>query len=251
MTTKFEPRKASIRNAFDIFKGQWCSDVPMYGGGPAQLFFDGRIRQFDESIGGFAGKKVLELGPLEAGHTYAMSLLGASEILAVEANQDAFLRCLVVKEAFDLKARFICGDFEKYMRDAPPRVDVVLASGVLYHMKEPLQLIEAICATADQACFWTHYYDRDIIAANPALRPKFGEPETLSFRGRDVVAARQSYLTDLERLDFAGGMEPHSYWVTLDGLAGTFEVLGFEMTVLDRQDAHPHGPGVTFTVRRS
>ncbi|SFH15293.1 class I SAM-dependent methyltransferase [Methylobacterium gossipiicola] len=250
MTANFEKRTASIQNSFDIFSGQWCSDVPIYGGGNAQLFFDARIRLFDEAIGGFAGKKVLELGPLEAGHTYAMTLFGASEIVAVEANRDAFLRCLVVKEAFNLNARFLCGDFERYMGNKPPKVDVVLASGVLYHMKDPLSLIESICNTAEQACFWTHYYDKELIDNNEHLRPKFAPPETLRFKGRTILASKQSYLTDIERTDFAGGMEGYSYWLSLEGLSEAFEALGFKMTIHDMQRDHPHGAGVTFTVKR-
>ena len=179
-----------------------------------------------------------------------MSLLGAEDILAVEANQDAFLRCLVVKEAFNLKARFLCGDFEKYMRNAPPKVDIVLASGVLYHMKEPLELIQAVCATADQACFWTHYYDKALLDRSDHLRPKFGPAESVSFMGREILVARQSYLADLDRTDFAGGMENHSVWISLDGIRDAFDALGFDITVLGKQEDHPHGPGVTFTAKR-
>ncbi len=35
---------------------------------------------------------ILELGPLEGAHTYQL------RILAIEANAEAFLKCLVVKE---------------------------------------------------------------------------------------------------------------------------------------------------------
>lgn len=250
MTTNFENRAASIQNSYDIFAGQWCSDVPIYGGGSAQLFFDARMKQFDAAIGGFAGKKVLELGPLEAGHTYAMTILGASEILAIEANKDAFLRCLVIKEAFNLKARFLCGDFEKYMQNSPPKVDVIMACGVLYHMKDPLGLIQNICHNSDQACFWTHYYDQQVIENNNHLRQKFGKPENVKFMGKNIVVSRQSYLTDTDRTDFAGGMEDYSYWVSLDGLETAFDQLGFDMKILDKQIGHPHGAGVTFTVTR-
>jgi hypothetical protein len=118
-------------------------------------------------------------------------------------------------------------------------------------MKEPIELIEAICATTEHACFWTHYYDQDLIAANPLMADKFGKPETLSFRGLDIVAARQSYNTDTDRTDFAGGMEHYSYWLSLDGIKAIFEALHFEVSVLDTQPDHQHGPGVTFTARRT
>ncbi|QEE39040.1 MULTISPECIES: class I SAM-dependent methyltransferase [unclassified Methylobacterium] len=250
MTTKFETRIAAMSNAFDIFHGQWCSNVPLYGGGPAALFNDSRIVDFDKTIGGFAGKKVLELGPLEAGHTYCMSLLGASEILAIEANQDAFLRCLVVKEIFDLKAKFLCGDFIKYLSLSRPTADVILASGVLYHLEDPLLAIELMTKVADQICIWTHYYDKELIDGNEILAGKFDDPDFQFFNGRKIKYSRQSYKNDLQRTDFAGGVEVHSKWVSLDGLVSAFDALGFSVDILSQQLNHPHGPGVTFVAKR-
>src|ERR1700742_895018 len=104
MDDRFETRYPSIRNAMELFAGKWISQIPVYGYGHASLFEDGRLSLFDTAIGGVAGKKVLELGPLDGGHTYIMSALGAESIIAIEANKDSYLRCLIIKEAFNLPA---------------------------------------------------------------------------------------------------------------------------------------------------
>lgn len=190
LSDQFETRLPSVRNGLDIFKGKWISKVPCFGYGEAAVFEDGRLSLFDEAIGGFAGKRVIELGPLDGAHTFMMSAMGAAQILSIEANKDAFLRCLVLKEAFNINARFLCGDFEKYLLARPPRVDVILASGVLYHMTQPLKLIEAMAATADSICVWTHYYSRQEIESVDHLRTKFSDVRKIAFHGRTITVAR-------------------------------------------------------------
>lgn len=248
---RFETRMPCAANAFEIFAGQWLSKVPVFGLGVSALFDDARIGFFDRALCGFSGKRVIELGPLEGGHTYMMSVLGASEVISVEANKDAFLRCLIVKEAFNLRAKFILGDFEKFLRSNPPRVDVILASGVLYHMQDPLGLIEAMTAAADWVCVWTHYYDHGIIQASENLSKKFTAPvEHADFRGRKIAFARQAYLDDASWSGFAGGTEADSCWIERAGIIDAFDACGFDVLVDSDQQQHPHGPAFTFVAKR-
>ena len=135
-------------NAVNLFSGQWSSRLPApfldLTGGGAALFEDGRIAWGVQSFGGVEGMRVLELGPLEGGHTFMLDRLGVSEIIAVEANTRAFLRCLVVKELLEIDhARYLCGDFNAYLNDAVAEGkswDLCLAIGVLYHQQDPVAL---------------------------------------------------------------------------------------------------------------
>ena len=248
---RFEDRSPSSRNALEIFNGEWSSNIPAFGMGVADLFSDSRLNYFDQEIGGFAGKRVLELGPLEGGHTYMMSLLGASDIVSVEANKKAYLRCLVIKEIFGLKAKFFLGDFMKFLADNPPRVDVILASGVLYHMTDPLGLIRAITRVSDSICVWTHYFDEDIIRANPALSKKFApKTEVVEFEGRSVELCEQSYLSDPEWTGYAGGMERNSFWLRRTSIIEAFSACSFDVSVGPEHPNHPNGPAFTFVARR-
>src|SRR6187549_1828057 len=92
----------SGQNAIDIFKGEWSSQFPPEAGeiqaGQWKLFEDTRLAWGLGRLGGIDGGNVLELGPLEAGHTYMLERAGAASVVAVEANTRAYLKCLIVKE---------------------------------------------------------------------------------------------------------------------------------------------------------
>ena len=48
------------------------------------LFEDPRLQRALAAIGGVAGKDVLELGPLEAGHTYMLEQAGGRHVMAAD-----------------------------------------------------------------------------------------------------------------------------------------------------------------------
>src|SRR5688500_14163804 len=70
----------SPQTAADIFKGEWSSRLPVAGleSGGAELFNDERVKWGVEQIGGVEGKTVLDLGPLEGGHSAMFERLGAA-----------------------------------------------------------------------------------------------------------------------------------------------------------------------------
>jgi hypothetical protein len=166
---KFELRYPSPQTAVDIFAGRWASDLskvcPVVGTGPADLFVgDGRPKLAAEALGNKDGRldgvHILELGPLEAAHSYQLERLGAASIVGVETNVYAFLKCLIVKEILGLKnTRFMFGDALEFITKTEDRFDMVFCSGVLYHMSDPVALIKAICNVTDKCFLWTHYYN--------------------------------------------------------------------------------------------
>src|SRR6188768_2522897 len=71
----------SAQNVVDLFAGEWSSALPPAIGataGSIALFDDDRIRWILERAGGVDGQRVLELGPLEAGHTAMLEAAGAT-----------------------------------------------------------------------------------------------------------------------------------------------------------------------------
>ena len=101
--------------------------------GASPLFEDPRITWAMDTLGIPEGQRILELGPLEAGHSYMLQRAGARDIISIEANTRAFMKCLCVKELLDLhRVHFLLGDFVSYLKQDTSRYDAVMASGVLY-----------------------------------------------------------------------------------------------------------------------
>jgi hypothetical protein len=118
----------------DLLTG-WSSKLPDTAGvvaGPVPLFDDERARWANLHLQGLAGKTVLELGPLDGGHTYMLDRFGVASVLAIEANSRCFLRCLIAKEILGMpSARFLFGDFVPWLEAEARSFDVVWATGVL------------------------------------------------------------------------------------------------------------------------
>jgi hypothetical protein len=237
--------------AFNLFSDTWFSNVPGYGLGAAPHFADGRIQWLEQACGGFAGKSVLELGPMEGGHTYMLVQGGASRVLAVEANSKAFLKCLLVQNALKFNAEFMYGDFRKLLGKRDQRFDLILASGVLYHMTDPVSLLDDMAHASDSICIWTHYYDADVARTNPNMRTHVDvEPRISEFRGRPVSTHRMNYLEAIESKKFIGGTARHACWMTRESLLTVLDALGMTVIVgLDDRD-HPAGPSILLYATR-
>jgi hypothetical protein len=246
------------RNAVDIFRGEWSSRLPSFleadTGGPAALFEDARIPWFAEIAGGVAGKSILELGPLEGGHTSMLEALGAESVLAIEANTRSFLRCLIVKELLGLRrSRFLCGDFLEYLRSSDETFDIGLASGVLYHMENPAELVDLLARRCRERLFvWTHYYDQERIDANPAVARAFVGASPTDYRGFRHTLHRQEYLAPNDVVPgFCGAGTRGSNWLPRADLLRCFEWFGFEIEGVNFDHAdHPNGPALALVARR-
>ena len=93
--------------------------------GSAPLFEIEHVTWGVEVLGGVQGQRVVELGPLEGGHTYLLDRMGAAEVVAVEANTRGLSEVPDQQGAAgDPSARFLCGDALRYLegelaREAP------------------------------------------------------------------------------------------------------------------------------------
>ncbi len=251
MFDEFSVVEPTRQASFDIFKGEWISHVPGFETGTLQLFTDPRINWLGERAGGFVGKRILELGPLECAHTYLMARAGATSILSIESNTRAFMKCLIVKEALGFNADIYLGDFRQFIRRTDQRYDFVLASGVLYHMEEPVELLEGISRITDCFGVWTHYYEQSVLANRPDLSRRFDPRARLeSYRDRTVVTHAQRYLEALEDNAFCGGAARGSRWMTKDSLLGVLDSLGFDIDIGSDEPQHPAGPCLLFLARR-
>jgi hypothetical protein len=193
-----------------------------------------------------SGKSVLELGPLEGGQTYALHNLGASTITAVEGNSRGFLKCLIVKELLALdRANFLYGDVVRYLETTNAFFDIIFASGVLYHMTEPLKLLWLIKHHTNRVYLWTHYYDHDLLAdaLGDQFHTKFGEPITVEYARYRCEAYPQYYGDALDWEGYCGGNAPSSVWLSRGDIINFLRQIGFnKLEIGEENPGGPHGP---------
>ena len=246
-------RLPSAQNVVDLFDGEWSSKMPDGSGlqskpGTATLFSDGRIDWAKKVFGGIADQDILELGPLEGAHSYMLQEAGARSITSIEANTRAFLKCLCVKELFGLnRVSFQLGDFISFLEQNKRKFDIVVASGVLYHMADPVKLLDLISNAADKVFIWTHYFDETVITENIALAHKFTKMETASYQGFEYRFSSQAYKEALEWNGFCGGPERTSKWLAKDSIVGFLEKAGFN-DIREGFDHPGHQNGPAFAV---
>jgi 2-polyprenyl-3-methyl-5-hydroxy-6-metoxy-1,4-benzoquinol methylase len=110
---------------------------------------DVRTRIVLDATGGLAGKRVIDIGCLEGGFSAEFARHGAAEVIGVEARQLSVRRCELVRDLLGLtNLRFVCGDVLHELSRAQEPFDVVLATGILYHLAHPdvaLQLMRERC----------------------------------------------------------------------------------------------------------
>jgi Protein of unknown function (DUF1698) len=245
----------SPQNAVDIFKGQWLSSFPSrpdqaITAGSIPLFEDPRITWALERLDGASGKKILELGPLEGGHSYMLEERGASSVIAIEGNTRAYLKCLIAKEVLQMKrVSYLCGDFVQYLKATSEQFDLIVASGVLYHMQKPLELLSLLAAHTNRLYLWTHYFDP--LVREGANRNRFPSQTECVEAGFPHTLYRFEYQTTLESPQFCGGNEEYSNWLSREDLLGSLRHLGFEHLVIGlEQRDHPHGPSLALVATK-
>ena len=240
----------SAQNALDAVPGWVCAMPPSTGlsAGCMPLYADDRISWLLERCVDVSGRRVLELGPLEGSHTYMLHQAGAASIDAIEANRQAFLRCLVTKEVLDLsRARFLLGDFTSWLEAVDTRYDLVVASGVLYHSSDPVRLLELIGRRAAAVYLWTHYFDDAAMPAGDSRRGSFsGAVETRECNGVTLRVHERSYCKAWRNPKFCGGTQDQHFWLERDGILALLAASGFQrFEIADDQPDHVNGPSLS------
>ena len=248
---RFEERTPSVQTAIDIFRDRWACDLQpllgVTGTGEALLFTqDRRPQEAADRLGTngtFSGYRILELGPLEGAHTFLLQQLGAKEIISVEASVEAYLKCLIVKDVLSIdRSKFLLGDVEGFLSDTTDQFDLIFCSGLLYHMADPLTLIQKACARTNRCFIWTHYYNKD-------RHPVPFEPKERTLD--DLSITYWSHVYGDRSSQFWGGNKSGSSWLERDDIIAAFRHFGLsEIDVVSDNYDHPNGPAITFAAQR-
>ena len=242
------------RHLVDIFAGEWSSRLPppfeTLPAGPLPVFEDPRVAWAIAALGGVDGRQVLEVGPLEGGHSWMLEQAGAARVTAVEANARALLRCLIVKELVGLpRTTFLLGDALAYLDASPPPFDAAFAVGVLYHMTRPGAFLRALAAAAPRIFVWTCYYD-------PLHPPNRSASSVTEVRRSDDggfphTLYRVDYGTEGGERVFCGGTSAHANWMTRDDILGCVRHAGLtDIEVAFDEPDNDYGASFGFVARR-
>lgn len=244
----------SNQNAIDAVPG-WSTALPaeyQTSAGPLGTYNDERIFWAAECFGNLEGANVLELGPLEAGHTLQLERLGA-RVTGIEANRLAFLRCLVVKEIVGLqKARFKLGDFIKWLESSEETYDIIIASGVLYHLRDPLYFLEMAAKRSTALYLWTHFVHDEMMPLGDRRRGMIAKyPTLVDFHGRPVRLYKRSYWSAQTKDSFSGGMADAHSWMHRDDILDALRAVGYsDIRTSQEQPDHQNGPCFSIFARR-
>jgi hypothetical protein len=251
---RYVPLAPSHQNAIDAIPG-WSTSLPPEHGVKAGIlatYADPRIAWAINRYGSLEDREVLELGPLEAGHTFMLDRAGA-RVDAIEANQLAFMRCLVAKEIMGLtRSRFWLGDFVKWLENTEKTYDLIVASGVLYHQSDPLHLLELIAQRSPAVYFWTHLVWEEHMPPDDPRRVVFSpQSEEHLFHGVKVKAHRRNYFQAEANPAFCGGMRDEHRWLDHDDLFEALEALGFrDIQTAHEEPGHLFGPSLSIFARK-
>ena len=236
-----------------LFEGQWVSALPGIPSGDVPLFGDDRIQWAMDLAGGVTGKRILELGPLEGGHSYMLDRAGAASIRAIEANSLCFLKCLLVQQLFGLdRTRFELGNFVPWLQTTEETYDLVVAAGVLYHLSDPVPVLDAICRAGDEVYLWTHYVDLELMPVTDRRYKRwFVGVEEHDYAGSPYSLHRRAYKKNpTSDPKFIGGVHTMTAWIEKRTILDVFEANGFDVEVAHEADNHS-GPSASFFARRA
>lgn len=216
--------------------GPWLSRFVIDGvplGGTFDYSTDPRPLVLERRLGSLAGKRILELGALEGGHTLTLAARGAT-VLAVEGRPANYERCRFIQRHFGLaRVEFVLGDLRSVDFATLGRFDAVLNSGVLYHLDAPWDLLARLARVAPAMLIWTHC----AAAAETAIGVG-GE----TFEGSWYPEPVEHSLS---------GTQARSFWPTRATLTRMLEVTGWPaVTWLEFDPAGLRGPAATLWVER-
>ena len=119
----------------------------------------------------------------------------------------------------------------------------VIACGVLYHMRNPVELLHNIARITDRVYVWTQYYIKERLDKIPHMAHRWGESREAEHEGFRHTLHRYNYGDFLNTARFAGGSDEYSHWLSRDDLLGALRHAGLTDMLRGRPAARRRHPG--------
>jgi tRNA (mo5U34)-methyltransferase len=197
---------------------------------------DRRVVMLDERFR-LAGKHVVEIGCFEGIHTIALAER-AGRVTAVDARVENVVKAIVRTSLCGQRATILVADVERYPLPSEfAGCDVMFHVGVLYHLRDPVAHLRAICAIAKEG-----------LALDTHIALPEQATETYDVGGEPVRYLR--YREGGPREVFSGVYD-HAKWLTLETIEHELRSGGFaRVEVAERRDER-NGPRVLIFASRS
>lgn len=189
---------------------------------------------------GLSHLRIADLGSMEGGFSLALALKGA-DVVGVEARAQEIEKANLLKEHFEINNLiFIQGDVKDFNRESFGKFDLVLAFGILYHLDNPIQVINQISGTTNRLILDTHYApstDDELFQIKPELS-NLGPIECIThdnhtYQGRWFFEYPED--ADRESQTWASYSNNKSFWLTKESLLLALNHAGFD-TVFEQHD---------------
>jgi SAM-dependent methyltransferase len=178
------------------------------------------------SGGSFRGKTILDLGCNEGAFTAEFARLGAARAVGIEARRTNFERCELLRKLLNRpNLEFILGDVKEELPRLEIKPDIILLSGLLYHLSDPYSMLEAVRQTdPDVVLIDTHIADPETSTHGCSALM------TQSWGGRGRIFPE--YPSDIsranhERMLWAAWSNENSFWLLEQDLLRMARDVGF------------------------
>lgn len=116
-------------------------DVPLIGDDPRTVLIKQLVRRMVKAAGPL---RALDLGCLEGGVSFEMAREGW-EVLGVEAREENFRKCELIRTYYDLpNLRFVHRDVKSLSPATDGAFDVIVCCGLLYHLDDPFSHLDLL-----------------------------------------------------------------------------------------------------------
>jgi SAM-dependent methyltransferase len=180
------------------------------------------------------GLSVLDLGCLEGLHAYILQERKVKQVVSIEGRRENFLKSLIIKNAFKLdNCEFLFGDVYAVMSSLVFKFDLCLASGILYHVDNPVSLLYRISQLSKKLFVLTHYATND-----------YPPGPTVKIKCNNKIYHGKYFQEDTANI--VGSLEEQVFWLYEEDLLKAVKDAGFRFVEVIHKEMHKHGPALTF-----
>jgi hypothetical protein len=219
------------QSSFDYFVDTFAEIGPLYLG---ERYF-GPLEDLNKAFP-FAGKRVIEFGPMECAQTAGLIHLGVESVLAIEARAVSFIKSMIACYCFGWKnVSLVMDDFHNADANKYGRFDLVFAHGVYYHSFAPFFFFENLMSLADNIFIGGYTTNSNQKEKPPtSVIHTF---ETLEYEGKKYRVKRI-----LIGNSYNSAINQYAYHFEREELMKFFEERGYQVTIIsDAASTDPWG----------